>query len=82
MPFVVLDGLVYDKPLSELNPADIASITVVKKDQINKNLIACNGGLRDLFIITTKNAAKQRTKRTPTKLLIRPDEISQQPIDQ
>lgn len=51
-PLMVVDGNVYEKPLSDLNPADIAEITILRKDQLG--MISCYGPSRDVIIITTK----------------------------
>lgn len=80
-PLLIVDGvLVSDKQLNDLDPADIESISVLKSVSVAN--VFPNAGSRGVLIITTKNAQRAARKRTPDKLLIRPDEISRQPIGQ
>lgn len=78
-PLLVVDGvLVSDKQLNDLNPADIESISVLKNASATA-LYGCRAQ-QGVIIITTKSA--RRAAQKLNKLLIRPDEISQQPIGQ
>jgi hypothetical protein len=54
-PLLVIDGIVYEfDELKKLDPYDIASIDILKKEKLG--LVGCHSPLRDLMVITTKSA--------------------------
>lgn len=61
-PLIVLDGMPYSGYWNDINPADIASMTVLK-DAASNALYGARGA-NGVILITTKNAQKGRTKVT------------------
>ena len=59
-PLIVLDGLPYNGYLNDINPADIASMTVLK-DAASNALYGARGA-NGVILITTKNAGRGNTK--------------------
>lgn len=59
-PLIVLDGLPYSGYWNDINPADVASITVLK-DAASNALYGARGA-NGVILITTKNAQKGVTK--------------------
>ncbi len=58
-PLIVLDGLPYNGYMNDLNPADIASITVLK-DAASNALYGARGA-NGVILITSKNAERGKT---------------------
>lgn len=63
-PLIVLDGMPYNGYLNDINPADIANITVLK-DAASNALYGARGA-NGVILITSKNAERGRTKVTAT----------------
>jgi len=63
-PLIVLDGAPYDGSMNDINPSDIASITV-QKDAASNALYGARGA-NGVIMITTKSAAKGESKTTIT----------------
>lgn len=63
-PLIVLDGMPYSGYLNDLNPADIANMTVLK-DAASNALYGARGA-NGVILITSKNAQRGRTKVTAT----------------
>lgn len=63
-PLIVLDGMPYTGYLNDINPADIASITVLK-DAASNALYGARGA-NGVILITSKNAQRGTTKVTAT----------------
>ncbi|MCM1356002.1 MAG: SusC/RagA family TonB-linked outer membrane protein [Staphylococcus sp.] len=61
-PLIVLDGLPYNGYYNDINPADIASMTVLK-DAASNALYGARGA-NGVILITTKNAGRSATKVT------------------
>lgn len=61
-PLIVLDGLPYNGYLNDINPADIASMTVLK-DAASNALYGARGA-NGVILITTKSAGRSDTKVT------------------
>lgn len=59
-PLIVLDGLPYNGYWNDINPADIASMTVLK-DAASNALYGARGA-NGVILITTKNAQRGNTK--------------------
>ena len=59
-PLIVLDGLPYNGNMSDINPADIASMTVLK-DAASNALYGARGA-NGVILITTKSAQRGNTK--------------------
>ncbi len=59
-PLIVLDGLPYSGYLNDINPADIASMTVLK-DAASNALYGARGA-NGVILITTKSAGRSNTK--------------------
>ncbi len=59
-PLIVLDGLPYSGYFNDINPADIASITVLK-DAASNALYGARGA-NGVILITSKNAERTATK--------------------
>ncbi|MDE5814193.1 MAG: TonB-dependent receptor plug domain-containing protein, partial [Muribaculaceae bacterium] len=59
-PLIVLDGMPYNGYWNDLNPADIASMTVLK--DASANALYGARGANGVILITSKNAEKGRTK--------------------
>lgn len=59
-PLIVLDGMPYTGYLNDLNPADIASMTVLK-DAASNALYGARGA-NGVILITSKSAQKGKTK--------------------
>lgn len=63
-PLIILDGAPYDGGMNNINPSDIASITV-QKDAASNALYGARGA-NGVIMITTKGAAKGELKTTIT----------------
>jgi len=63
-PLVILDGAPYDGGINNINPSDIASMTVLK-DAASNALYGARGA-NGVIMITTKSAAKGTGKTTIT----------------
>lgn len=61
-PLIVLDGLPYNGYLNDINPADIASMTVLK-DAVSNALYGARGA-NGVILITSKSAGRSDTKVT------------------
>lgn len=61
-PLIILDGVPYDGALSSINPADIASLTVLK--DAASNAIYGARGANGVVLITTKNGNTEDAKIT------------------
>lgn len=61
-PLIVLDGMPYNGYMTDINPADIASITVLK-DAASNALYGARGA-NGVILITSKTAQKGKTKVT------------------
>ncbi|MCM1503665.1 MAG: SusC/RagA family TonB-linked outer membrane protein [Muribaculum sp.] len=61
-PLIVLDGLPYNGYFNDINPADIASMTVLK-DAASNALYGARGA-NGVILITTKSAGRTNTKVT------------------
>lgn len=61
-PLIVLDGMPYSGYFNDINPADIASMTVLK-DAASNALYGARGA-NGVILITTKNAQRGQTKIT------------------
>jgi len=61
-PLIVLDGLPYNGYLNDINPADIASMTVLK-DAASNALYGARGA-NGVILITSKSAGRSDTKVT------------------
>ncbi len=59
-PLIVLDGMPYSGYLNDINPSDVASMTVLK-DAASNALYGARGA-NGVILITTKNAQKGSTK--------------------
>lgn len=59
-PLIVLDGMPYNGYWNDLNPADIASMTVLK--DASANALYGARGANGVILITSKNAERGRTK--------------------
>lgn len=63
-PLIILDGAPYDGGINNINPNDIASLTVLK-DAASNALYGARGA-NGVIMITTKSAAKGENKTTIT----------------
>lgn len=61
-PLIVLDGMPYNGYMNDINPAEIASMTVLK-DAASNALYGARGA-NGVILITTKNAQRGKTKVT------------------
>lgn len=59
-PLIILDGLPYNGYMSDINPADIENMTVLK-DAASNALYGARGA-NGVIMITTKNASRGKTK--------------------